>query len=400
MNAGPVLHVAALPFPSHQGTQTLLRRLLEASVHAGRDAHLLCYAARGRELEHDYHVHRVGDFPRVRSLRSGPSLGKLLLDARMAASFERLRRKLAPELVIAHHVEAAALCLGRQPTLFFAHTDLGAELPSYAPALAARTLTVAGRALDHTLARGSAAIAAVSPWVAERFARWVEPERVRYVPPPWPLPAPIDAAERARARAELGLRAASPVAVYAGNLDAYQGWPSLIEALARAVTQPGAERLELLVATASDAAALSRAAQAAGVATRIRVLSLAAPGVRRTAHAAADFAVVPRSVPGGLPIKLLDALGLGLPTALMPAAVAGLPLANVTCIAADSSAAALAATLARLARDAGLRARLAPAARDYVATHHAPAVCLAALDAISVVALRDRTLRANARNAR
>jgi glycosyltransferase involved in cell wall biosynthesis len=400
MTAGRVLHVAALPFPSFQGTQTLLHRLLEASAQAGRDAHLLCYAERGRELDHRYPVHRVGDFPRVRSLRSGPSLGKLLLDARMTASFERLRRRLAPELVIAHHVEAAALCLGRQATLFFAHTDLGAELPSYAPGLPGAPLTAAGRAVDHVLGRASAAVATVSPWLAERFGRWVAPEQVRYVPPPWPLPAPISAAERTGARAELGLSAASCVAVYAGNLDGYQSWPTLVEALARATTRAGTGDLQLLVVTASDTRQLVQAAHRAGVAARVRSLPLQAPGMRRAAHAAADLAVVPRGVPGGLPIKLLDALAHGLPTALMPAASAGLPLARVAAVAADASAEALAATLAQLARDAAMRAALAPAAREYIATHHAPSVCLAALDAISAVALRVRTPRTNARNAR
>jgi hypothetical protein len=46
---GPILHVAALPFPSPQGTQAAIASMLEALASAGRDVHLLCYPHAGSE---------------------------------------------------------------------------------------------------------------------------------------------------------------------------------------------------------------------------------------------------------------------------------------------------------------------------------------------------------------
>ena len=71
-----ILHVACLPFPSYQGTQAALAAMLEASATNGQ-THLLAYAAAGYELDAPYEVHRIPDFPKVRSLRSGPSWGKI-----------------------------------------------------------------------------------------------------------------------------------------------------------------------------------------------------------------------------------------------------------------------------------------------------------------------------------
>ena len=76
-----ILHVACLPFPSYQGTQAALAAMLEASVATGQPAHLLTYTHAAYEFEAPYEVHRIPDFPKVRSLRSGPSWGSAITDS-------------------------------------------------------------------------------------------------------------------------------------------------------------------------------------------------------------------------------------------------------------------------------------------------------------------------------
>ena len=66
-----ILHVACLPFPSYQGTQAAIAAMLDASTSTGRPTHLLTYAQAAYELDAPYEVHRIPDFPKVRSLRSG-----------------------------------------------------------------------------------------------------------------------------------------------------------------------------------------------------------------------------------------------------------------------------------------------------------------------------------------
>ena len=190
---------------------------------------------------------------------------------------------------------------------------------------------------------------------------------MQYVPPPWPLPPAIHAAERAKARARLGLPANARVVLYAGNLDRYQGWETIAAALARLA--PAQPALRWLVGHQSDPAALMDEARRAGIAERIDVRPLLGEAARRTLHAAADIAAVPRRTPGGLPIKLLDAMARGLPCAVVPRAVAGLTLGSAVERAAADDPEALAASLARLidggakrsaTRSAGARATTSP----------------------------------------
>lgn len=292
------LHVACLPYPSPQGTQALIHRQLSALTSAGDDVHLLTYQSGVGEQPSRYSHQRVGG-ANV-SLRSGPSAAKLRADLMMVRALRQSVAEFRPEVVVGHNVEGAAvvhLARLRTPHLYMAHTRMDTELPTYFGARMGRVAGWSGAALDWMASRADH-VAAVSPWLAERFDG-------TYVPPPWELPAPIEAAEREAARNELGLPGL--VGVYAGNLDGYQDWRQILELR---------DRLTLVVATESDASELRGHVR--------HVLPLASEADRRRIHALADVALVPRGAPGGLPIKLIDALSRGVPVVASAAALAGL----------------------------------------------------------------------------
>lgn len=381
------LHIAALPFPSYQGTQAALRHMLDARAEARRDVALFTYGASGYELSPRYPWHRTPEAPRV-SLRSGPSWAKVMLDARMGLQLRALVRRTEPRVLIAHHVEAMSIAHAapRVARVFFAHTDLGAELPSYAPARYGRALGLLGHGMDRALCASADALAAISPALARTLAA-VSGRHVRYVPTPWPLPAAITPDERVAARARLGLSAAAKVVLYAGNLDAYQDAHSALEALQLLAAGAGPQAT-LLLATRSEQSAFLRRALELGV--PFRTCELAGEGSRRLFHAAADCAVVPRAVPGGLPMKLLDALARGLPCVITPCASAGLALDGCALHAQREGAAGLALALARLFREAGLRAGIGERARAYVAREHTERQFGQALDAVVREALARR----------
>lgn len=375
------LHVAALPFPTRQGTQAAIAAMLGTLSAAGRDAQLLSYAHGVPEPAATFKVHRGSGWSGDRSLRSGPSARKLIADLELATMLDRTRRRAGAQLVIAHHVEAALLCT-RTPHVFFAHTDLGAELPSYGPAQLGSVLGTAGDALDRLLIRRAGAVAAISPLLAERLALLAadRPARVAYVPVPWILPPPLERDARVRARRELGLAPGTQVVAYAGNLDAYQGW----EALVGAVSQLNARfaALTLLVATASDPRPLVEVARHAGVSVQLRIASLADEAARRNLHAAADVIAVPRRTPGGLPIKLLDALARGAPCVVARSARAGLLLDGVAHVAEDDDASALAAAIGALLTDRDRAGALGAAGRRFIAREHSPAAFMNAFDTL------------------
>ena len=242
-----ILHVACLPFPSYQGTQAALDAMLRASIKSSRSAHLLVYSHGAYALSAPYPIHRMPDFPKVRSLRSGPSLGKLALDARCIAETRRLVRRIRPRAIVAHHIEAALAAIAAQvgPLYYVAHTSLSRELPVYLPMLPQRMVSRAAGRTEAFVCERAHGVAAVAPALASLLG-----DHVRYLPVPWRAPRSTDRPSRSEARRDLGLPPEDLVCLYAGNLDRYQGWEHLLEALA--VLRTTHATASLLVATESD----------------------------------------------------------------------------------------------------------------------------------------------------
>ncbi|MBK6575142.1 MAG: glycosyltransferase family 4 protein [Sandaracinaceae bacterium] len=352
---GPsTLHVACMPFPTPQGTQAIVGMMVRALRQQGHQAHLLTYA-HGQPDPHtamDVEPRRLPDWPRVRATRSGPSLGKLALDLRMVAALRAERARTGAQLLVAHNVEAAWACAaaGVAPFVYFAHTSMREELPYYLPRSMHLLSRAAGDALDRGACIRAASVFALTPALAMRLSP-LHP-RVERVLPPFEMPAHAPPS-RTAARMRVGLPQGAPIALYAGNLDAYQGIELLLGALERAPAE-----WYLLVATASAPAPLRALAAAHGVAGRVVFAPLGTEHDRAVAHAAADVALVPRLASGGLPIKLLEALARGVPAVANQRALAGLPLADeahMLTVVDDDSPEALAHGMERLrARLAGL----------------------------------------------
>lgn len=358
------LHVACLPFPSYQGTQAAVAAMLEASASTGRPTHLLTYTQAAYELDAPYEVHRLPDFPKLRSLRSGPSWGKLWLDARCVTEIRRLARRLNPEVIVAHHVEAAVAALAARaaPVYYVAHTSLARELPVYFPDLPAGPIGAMARRVESSVCTRAEGVAAVSPSLARLLGGGA-----RYLPVPWSL-APAPGPTKGEARQALGLTADAHICLYAGNLDRYQGWEHLIDALAHLRRDDPAAHL--LLATESDPAPARRLADRAGVTDAVHVRRIDGEQPRELAHAAADVTWVPRRTEGGLPIKMLDAFARGLPVIAMERATAALPLQNACVAVADDDPVALAAAAQRLFADDRSTVAAREEARRYLATHH------------------------------
>lgn len=376
-----MLHIAAMPFPSVQGTQAAVRMMVEAEHAHGREPELVTYAHGAYELESPWPHHRIADLTKDRSLRSGPSWRKIVEDAQLVVEARRLHGRITPSHVVAHHVEAttAALAARLSPVVFFAHTALGPELPTYLPAAAKRIAGAAGEALDVTLIKRADAAVAVSPWLATHLSERAGRE-VGYVPVPWEVPAPIGDDERDEARARFELGPTDPVFLYAGNLDAYQGVVELLPA-AFAQVRERRDDARLLVATRSAPEPLEKELWARGLKDHVTFAPLDDEPDRRVVHAAADLAWVPRGAEGGLPMKLLDALSRGVPTVVTRRACSGIDLGEAAIVASDDDPDAIAAAtlLALDGRDAA-RA-VAERGVGFIREHHDRSTYLAAMDA-------------------
>lgn len=360
-----ILHVACLPFPTQQGTQAAIASMLGASSSAGRPSALLTYARAAYELDAPYEVYRIPNFPEVRSLRSGPSLGKIALDARCVFETRKLARRLQPTAIIAHHIEAAlaALTAAVAPVYYLAHTSLEHELPVYLPGVPSRIIRTAARTAERQVCKRAAGVAAVAPSLAALLG-----DGARYLPVPWSPSDPAARSSRSEARLALGLAPESHLCLYAGNLDRYQGWEQLIEATL--FLRRADRNARLLIATASNPAPAREEAKRLGIADAVRFTGLDSERDRMLAHAAANLAWVPRRTEGGLPIKLLDAFAREVPVVAMKRATAGLPLRGACSIVPDDDPRALADAAANLFEDERALDRLRDGARRYLAVHH------------------------------
>lgn len=381
-----LLHVFAGPFPTLQGTQTLVGQICRGLAGAGHEVHLLAYAHGRPGGPEPFTVHRVPDRPRFRSERSGLHPAKVPLDLALAAACARLRRELAPDLIHAHHYEAL-LCARlsdprrRVPLLFHLHARMGPELGTYLPRPLALPARIAGTALDRLLPQLADAVVTVDPATAGLLIDGGLPaRRVSFVPPPAlvpPLPAQVPRESGARLRA-----------VYAGNLDGYQGLDGLLEALA--LLSP-ASRAALAVefVTGSDPGALACRIRARGLRDLARVVGHGPFETAWPRIASADIALVPRSSAGGAPIKLVNALAAG-QAVLADRAVASHLVHGAEAWLVDmADPRAVAAGLDRLAGDGELRAALGRGAARVAAGLHCPEANTRAIEEICRAAARN-----------
>lgn len=149
-----------------------------------------------------------------------------------------------------------------------------------------------------------------------------------------------------------------------GNLYERKGHPYLIEAFAALGNAPSAARL-IIIGSGVTRDDLSALATRRGVSDRVSIISGVANASRLLR--AFDVFVLP-SVFEGLPIALLEAMGLGVPS--IAARVGGIPEviddeANGILVA-PRDAGGLTTAIARLLADAGLRERLAISGREQI----------------------------------
>jgi glycosyltransferase involved in cell wall biosynthesis len=389
-----ILAVAALPYPSRQGTQVLLHAMCQGLARRGHDVCLLVHAHRPFEVRADYRIRRLLDVPRSRSLRSGPSARRVALDLQMTAAVRLLARRLRPDVVHLHNVEAAAAaligpCRPTAPCVYHAHNLMEHELPLFADGRWRDAARRFGAWLDRVLPALADLTLAVSRPTADRLvAAGADPRRLEVVEPGLDLddvggePTPAESIPRAAPDAP----PTGTIRVgHLGNLDPYQGVPRLFEAAERLVA--GGTRTELLFVTESDPRPVLAAAAEARVTARAVAhgpIDGALAALRTCACAA-----VCRNVPGGFPIKLPVLFGAGIPVAAVPSAVDGLGVEDAVIRAADDSADALADAIVLAAGPEG--ARRSEAGRLLAGTRFSSAAAAERLER----ALRDAARGAN-----
>jgi len=309
--------LGAFPWSSPQGSQVFVREQARALARAGARVAIVSYGRGPLPAPPDLPWRPLRPDLSPRGWRSGPSLAKAIADAALLLHWLTTARRERFDAVLAHNVEAAAIALvarrwTRIPVVYVAHTLLSHELSTYGPSAFGRQLDAVGSAIDRAVARRADAVIALDETARKTLACHARGPVVWL--PPGHLGAPPPDEESRRAACRLCGVEVGRFALYAGNLDAYQG----LDRLEDAARWLAARGIPVVVATHDPGAAT----RSPGSPLRLR--TVADVGELRALVWAAGVLVLPRRVPGGFPIKLLNYLESGRPIVACAGAGGGL----------------------------------------------------------------------------
>jgi len=361
-----ILVLAPQPFFLERGTPIAVRLAVETLAKTGHAVDLLVYHE-GEDVSIDgVRITRIAKPPGVRGVPPGPSWKKLVCDVFFLAKFLGMTRARRYDVI--HAVEeAAAIAQGtrwlhRTPYVVDMDSSLASQLEEAYPWIApfagilhaaeARTLrgAVAVVAVCKELANVATKAGVLAPIAVVEDAALGEADGTRDGEMP---------ASRSL-RDELGIPAGTPLVLYVGNLQKYQGVDLLVDAFGR-TTRPGS-----LVVVGGDPARIERMRE------RVRSLGLEGrvhcAGPRPLADLArclaqADVLVSPRLRGVNTPMKIYSYLVSGVPIVATDILSHTQVLTEEVAALAPPDPESFARALDRLLGDAALRARLGAAGR-------------------------------------
>src|SRR5215510_14564393 len=243
-----ILMVAPEPFFEPRGTPFSEFHRIRALTALGHQVDLVTYPFGQDVAMPGLRVFRSLRPPFVHRVKIGPSFAKLPLDALLA--FTALRRALSGRYDAIHSHEEGGLigvllsALLRVPHLYDMHSSLPQQLTNFA---FSRSTIIRGvfQWIERVMIRRSRVVIVICPSL-EETVRAIEPRAqvvlIENAPGSAEEQATPDAA--AAVRAAVGLSVDTPLVLYTGTFEAYQGLDLLFAAMAAVRAQrPGARLL-------------------------------------------------------------------------------------------------------------------------------------------------------------
>jgi glycosyltransferase involved in cell wall biosynthesis len=311
-----ILMIAPEPFFEPRGTPFSEFHRIRALVELGHTVDLVTYPF-GKDVSvPGLRVFRSLRPPFIRDVRIGPSLAKVPLDALLALTV--MRRALSERYDAVHsHEEGSfigvlvAAALG-VPHLYDMHSSLPQQLTNFAFSQS-RVLRRIFEVLERFVIRRSRVVIVICPHL-EETVRSID----RVVPTvliensPGSGDTPI-AGSGQRIRQELGLSDTTPMVLYTGTFEAYQGLHLLFAAAAYVTARRPDVRFVLAGGRPDQIDAARAAARAAGLGDAV-IFAGQRPADQIPAFLdAADALVSPRSTGTNTPLKIYQYLRSGRP---------------------------------------------------------------------------------------
>ena len=309
--------IAPEPFFEPRGTPFSEFHRIRALTTLGHEVDLVTYPFGQTVTMPGLRVFRALRPPFVRRVKIGPSLAKIPLDALLALA--AARRALAGGYDAIHSHEEGGLigtvlaALMRVPHLYDMHSSLPQQLTNFAFSRS-RIVRRLFLAIERFMIRRSRVVIVICPSL-EETVRSIEPGATTVLIEN----APGSGEERATSiqaeavRQSLGVTPATPVVLYTGTFEAYQGLDLLFEAMAIVGRERPDARL-VLAGGQPEQVARARAQAAAAGSAAVTIFAGERPASEIPAYLlAADVLVSPRSRGTNTPLKIYQYLRAGRP---------------------------------------------------------------------------------------
>ncbi|HVC20513.1 MAG TPA: glycosyltransferase family 4 protein [Vicinamibacterales bacterium] len=312
-----ILMIAPEPFFEPRGTPFSEYHRIRALTDLGHTVDLVTYPFGQDVSMPGLRVFRCARPPLVRHARIGPSAAKLPLDALLTITV--VRRVFRERYDAVHSHEEGALigitiaAMLRVPHLYDMHSSLPQQLTNFAFSRS-RVLRRIFTGVERLLIRASRVIIVICPHLAETVrAIAPEAETVLIENAPGPTDAPVSPEAVAAVRREFGLTPSTPVVLYTGTLEAYQGLDLLLAAARHVAAARPDVRFLLAGGKPDQVEQLRLQMRAAGV-EPVFLLAGQRPAPEIPAFLEAATALVsPRSRGTNTPLKIYQYLRSGRP---------------------------------------------------------------------------------------
>jgi glycosyltransferase involved in cell wall biosynthesis len=373
-----ILMIAPEPFFEPRGTPFSEYHRIRALLDLGHTVDLVTYPF-GKDVElAGLRIFRAARPPFIRRVKIGPSAAKLFLDLTLTMTALNRARRERYDVIHSHEEGAAvgvliAAGLG-VPHLYDMHSSLPQQLDNFAFSKSA-VLRWFFRRLERTAIRRSKVTIVICPHLQE-VARQVVPgaHTVLIENAPGSGDTPVEGTGR-KIRASLGLAAATPIVLYTGTFEAYQGL-DLLFAAAKAVQRQRPDVRFVLAGGKPDQVAKAKAQAAALGAEGVIFTGEQPAEVIPSFLDAADVLVSPRSTGTNTPLKIYQYLRSGRVIVATRLLTHTQVLSDDVAILTEPTPEAFAGGILRAVNDPSLAKRLGQEARRLAETRYTYAAYL------------------------
>jgi glycosyltransferase involved in cell wall biosynthesis len=312
-----ILMIAPEPFFEPRGTPFSEFHRIRALTALGHQVDLVTYPFGQDVTMPGLRVFRSLRPPFVRRIGIGPSLAKIPLDALLTLT--TVRRALSAKYDVIHSHEEGGLIgavlasLLRVPHLYDMHSSLPQQLTNFAFSRS-RIIRAAFLAIERFMIRRSRVVIVICPSLQDTV-RAIDPQArsVLIENAPGSGDEAPTAEQAAAVRQQLGLDSTTPMVLYTGTFEAYQGLDLLFDAMAHVkAAKPGARLV--LAGGKPDQVARARAQAAKAGIGEVALFTGERPASEIPAYLeACDVVVSPRSRGTNTPLKIYQYLRSGKP---------------------------------------------------------------------------------------